>query len=347
LKEKINYCLETIDFKPSSNEFVLKPNICAKYKSSSGHITNVKIVDALIELLIKNYQAKKIIIAEGPSLYLEEPMKLFEYAGYNKLVKKYPRVSLVDIYQTSYKQTDNNFMVPELLEGRCLINLPVLKGHPQAGLTCAIKNLKGLLTREDKKRFHREGLHENLPTLINLNPELTLVDATTCQDRTGDLKSKKYKFDLLLCSKNPVIVDEFCAKLVGININDIPYLKTLVAKEKSNYEIIGEYKHLANWKPFKSKFTYGKIDVYINDCCSGCIVALFYSLVPKKLKNHSILGFIVKIISSYFKKQRTSYIMGKNMKNSEIVEGNVILFGECARNILPGTHIKGCPPRGE
>ena len=35
------------------------------------------------------------------------------------------------------------------------------------------------------------------------------------------------------------------------------------------------------------------------------------------------------------------------MKNSEIVEGNVILFGECARNILPGTHIRGCPPRVE
>lgn len=336
--------METIDYKPSSNEFVLKPNICSKYKSGSGHVTNVKIVEALIDVLINGYRAKKIIIAEGSSLYLEEPIKLFEYAGYTSLVKKFPNISLIDIYQTNYKKTDYNFKVPELLDGRCLINLPVLKGHPQAGLTCAIKNLKGLLTREDKKKFHREGLHENLPSLINFHPELTLVDATMCQECTGDLKSKKYKFNLLICAKNPVIVDEVCAKLVGMNVNEIPYLKTVIAEKKLNYEIIGVFKQLANWKPFKNKFTFGKIDVYINDCCSGCIAALFEWLLPKRFKKHSMIGFIVKIVSSYFKKQRMSYIMGKNMKNKQIVEGKVVLFGECAKNILQGTHIKGCPP---
>ncbi|MHA1659821.1 MAG: DUF362 domain-containing protein [Promethearchaeota archaeon] len=109
LKDKICYCLETIDFKPISNEFVLKPNICSKYKSGSGHVTNVKIVEALIEVLINDYRAKKITIAEGPSLYLEEPMELFEYAGYASLVKKFPNITLVDIYQTNYKKTDHNF----------------------------------------------------------------------------------------------------------------------------------------------------------------------------------------------------------------------------------------------
>jgi uncharacterized protein (DUF362 family) len=347
LKEKIRYCLETINFKPSSKEFVLKPNICSKYKSGSGHITNVKIVDELIELLIKNYAAKRIIIAEGPSLYLKEPMELFEYAGYKKLVKKFPEVSLVDIYHTKYKKADYNFKVPELLDNRCLINLPVLKGHPQAILTCAIKNLKGLLTREDKKKFHREGLHSNLPSLVDFNPELTLVDATICQDCTGDLKSKKYKFDLLLCAKNPILVDVICAKLVGIDINEIPYLKALVPKEKLNYEIIGEFRQLANWKPYKNKFTFGKIDVYINDCCSGCIVALYEYLIPKKLKKLYILGIAVKILSSYFKKQRTSYIMGKTMENCNNVKGDIILFGECAKNIISGIHVKGCPPLPE
>ena len=36
--------------------------------------------------------------------------------------------------------------------------------------------------------------------------------------------------------------------------------------------------------------------------------------------------------------------MGKNMNNKEIVEGTVVLFGECAKNVLQGTPIKGCPP---
>lgn len=57
LKDNIKYCLETVDFVPSSDEFVLKPNIVSRVKSGSGHITDLRIVEALIELLNKDYAA--------------------------------------------------------------------------------------------------------------------------------------------------------------------------------------------------------------------------------------------------------------------------------------------------
>ncbi|NVM35290.1 MAG: DUF362 domain-containing protein [Candidatus Lokiarchaeota archaeon] len=337
--------METLEFKPNSNKFVLKPNIVSKFKSGSGHITDIRIVKSLIELLNEYYGAEEIIIAEGPTLFLENPMKLFEYVGYRKLVEKFTNVSLVDIYQTSYEKTGDNFKVSEILKDRCLINLPVLKGHAQAGLTCAIKNLKGLLQQADKKKFHQKGLHENLSTLVKFKPDLTLVDAITCQECEGDYMSKKYKFNLLICAKNPIIVDEVCAKLVGLNTNDIPYLKSILEKEKLNYEIIGEFQQLAEWKTFKNKFTYGKIDVYSNDCCSYCVGALVQFLLPKKFKKHVKLGVKLRVIASLFKKQRTSYIMGRNMKNTQHVKGKVFLFGDCARDIFPGIYIKGCPPK--
>jgi len=344
IKNKIIYCLETIDFKPSSNEFILKPNIVYKHKSGSGHITDIRIVESLIEILNENYDAKKIIIAEGPTLFLENPMELFDYVGYTKLVKKYHNVSLVDIYQTNYKKNNNNFMVPEILEGRSLINLPVLKGHAQVGLTCAIKNLKGLLQRSDKKKFHREGLNEHLSTLVNLKPELTLVDAITCQECEGDFLSKKYKFNLLICSKNPIIIDDFCSRLVGFNIDEIPYLKMLIEKEPLNYEIIGDYELLATWNAPRYELSYGKIDIYHNDCCSYCVGALLHYLIPKRYKKHKKLGLILHIISSRLKKERTSFIMGRTMNINEKIEGKVFLFGNCAKNLYPGELILGCPP---
>ncbi|MFX1320553.1 MAG: DUF362 domain-containing protein [Promethearchaeota archaeon] len=344
IKDKVKYCLETIDFKPSSNEFVLKPNIVYKHKSGSGHITDIRIVESLIEILNENYNAKKIIIAEGPTLLLENPMELFEYVGYTKLVKKFHNVSLVDIYQTSYKKNNNHFMVPEILEGRSLINLPVLKGHAQVGLTCAIKNLKGLLQRSDKKKFHQEGLHEHLSTLVNLKPEITLVDAITCQECEGDFLSKKYKFNLLICSKNPLIIDDFCSKLVGFNIDEIPYLKMLIEKESLNYKIIGDYELLATWNAPKYELSYGKIDIYHNDCCSYCVGALLHYLTPKRYKKHKKLGLILHIISLSLKKERISFIMGKNMNINEDIEGKVFLFGNCAKNLYPGEFIAGCPP---
>ncbi|MFX0069626.1 MAG: DUF362 domain-containing protein [Candidatus Hermodarchaeota archaeon] len=345
IKESIKYCLETVEFKPNSNKFVLKPNIVFEHKSGSGHITDIRIVESLIELLNNYYDAEEIIIVEGPTLFLENPMKLFEYVGYKKLVEKFTNVSLVDIYQTNYEKTGDNFKMPEILKNRCLINLPVLKGHAQAGLTCAIKNLKGLLQRADKKKFHQKGLHENLSTLVKLKPDLNLVDAITCQECEGDFMSKKYKFNLLICAKNPIIVDEVCAKLVGLNPNDIPYLRSILEKEKLNYEIIGKFRQLAEWKPFKNKLTLGKIDVYINDACSGCGKALLQFLTPKNFKKHEKLGIFLRVIASLFKKQRTSYIMGRNMENTQHIKGNVFLFGNCARDIYSGIHIKGCPPK--
>ena len=39
-----------------------------------------------------------------------------------------------------------------------LVDLPVLKGHGQTKMTCALKNLKGCLPDKEKRRFHAEGL---------------------------------------------------------------------------------------------------------------------------------------------------------------------------------------------
>lgn len=345
LKEKIRYCLETVDFKPSSNEFVLKPNIVTRYKSGSGHITDIGLVESLIELLNEDYGAERIIIAEGPTLLLKDPMKLFEYVGYTRLAEKFQNVSLVDIYQTDFTDKGLNFRIPEILEGRTLINLPVLKGHAQAGLTCAIKNLKGLLQRSDKKRFHSDGLDKNLSTLVDFKPELTLVDAITSIECEGDVLSKKYRFNLLICAKNPVIVDEVCSRLIGLKIDDIPYLKSLIDNETLNYEIIGEVKELAQFKPFKYRFQWGKIDVYPNDCCSYCVGALVQHLVPDRLKNYEKLGVILRALVSRFKKKRTAYIMGRTLNFKEDIEGNVFLFGNCARDLYSGNFISGCPPR--
>ncbi|MFW9773874.1 MAG: hypothetical protein ACFFEO_17110 [Candidatus Thorarchaeota archaeon] len=64
LKNKIKYCLKIVNFKHSSNEFVLKPNIVSKYKSGSGHITDIRIVDTLIEILFSLVILSKTFIME-------------------------------------------------------------------------------------------------------------------------------------------------------------------------------------------------------------------------------------------------------------------------------------------
>ena len=52
-----------------------------------------------------------------------------------------------------------------------LINMPVLKGHCQTGITCALKNAKGLLPNTEKRRFHSLGLHRPIANLNTLPAE--------------------------------------------------------------------------------------------------------------------------------------------------------------------------------
>lgn len=52
-----------------------------------------------------------------------------------------------------------------ILELDRLINIPVLKGHCQTAMTCALKNLKGCIPNSEKQRYHREGLFQPIADL--------------------------------------------------------------------------------------------------------------------------------------------------------------------------------------
>ena len=58
-----------------------------------------------------------------------------------------------------------------------LINVPVLKGHCQTKITCALKNMKGLIPNTEKRHFHAMGLHEPIAHLnAGLHQDFVVVD---------------------------------------------------------------------------------------------------------------------------------------------------------------------------
>ena len=58
-----------------------------------------------------------------------------------------------------------------------LINVPVMKGHCQTKITCALKNMKGLLPNREKRHFHAMGLHKPIAHLaVGLPQDFILVD---------------------------------------------------------------------------------------------------------------------------------------------------------------------------
>ncbi len=63
-----------------------------------------------------------------------------------------------------------------------LINVPLVKGHCQTKITCALKNLKGLIPDGEKRRFHTLGLHKPIGYLGKaIKQDLIIADAI-CPD---------------------------------------------------------------------------------------------------------------------------------------------------------------------
>ena len=57
-----------------------------------------------------------------------------------------------------------------------LINIPVLKGHCQTGITCALKNLKGCIPNSEKRRFHTLGLHKPIAYLNKILKQNLIIE---------------------------------------------------------------------------------------------------------------------------------------------------------------------------
>ncbi len=65
----------------------------------------------------------------------------------------------------------------QVLQLDYLVNVPVLKGHCQTGMTCALKNLKGCIPNREKRRSHSLGLHLPIAALNAIvRQDLVLVD---------------------------------------------------------------------------------------------------------------------------------------------------------------------------
>jgi len=156
----------------------IKPNLVVAKPSSSGATTSPEIVEGLIEYL-KSKERDNIVIMEG-SWVGDRTSEAFKVCGYEDLSKKY-NVQLIDLKKDKYKAYEiNGFKInicDFVSKVDYLINIPVLKGHCQTNITCALKNMKGCIPDSEKRKFHTMGLHKPIAYLNKLiKQSLIIVD---------------------------------------------------------------------------------------------------------------------------------------------------------------------------
>jgi len=208
-----------------SDHVVLKPNLAVARPAHEGATTHTEIVEGIV-LYLRDCGVSNITIAEG-SWIGDSTERAFRVTGLDKLAKRYG-LTLLDLKKDKAVSMDTPIGPIQVchtpLEADCLINLPVLKGHCQTVMTCALKNLKGCIPDKEKRRFHNLGLTRPIAALASvLRPHFTLVDSL-CGDLNFEEGGNPVKTDRLLLGSDPVQVDAYCCALLGLDTSEVAYL---------------------------------------------------------------------------------------------------------------------------
>lgn len=320
---------------PSKNSLIgIKPNLVVAKPYTSGATTCPQIVEGLIEYL-KSNGYNNIAIMEG-SWVGDRTQLAFKVCGFEEISKKYD-VPLIDLQKDSH----SDYRVDDIVISVCdsimkvdyLINVPVLKGHCQTKITCALKNLKGCIPNKEKRHFHTMGLHKPIAYLNKIiKQDLIIVDGIM-----GDLNFEEggnpVQMNRVLAGKDPVLIDSYVAQLLGYDIDEIPYIRIAekigVGKTLISDEQIKELNKDSTPMTIPKTKLVEKLtkNVVESMACSACYGSLVHALDRLNELGYHYNGKIY--IGQGFK--------GKNKKG--------IGIGSCTKDFEK--NLPGCPPKAK
>lgn len=204
----------------------IKPNLVSPSEASWGATTHPEIVAGIIEYLNEN-GFKNLCMLEG-SWVGDKTEDAYEVCGFRELSETYG-VPFLDMQKEKGIEIDCAGMKLKVCEAVTnidfLINVPVLKGHCQTKITCALKNMKGLLPNSEKRRFHSLGLHEPIAHLnAGIRQDFIVVD-NICGDLDFEDGGNPVVMNRILAGADPVLIDAYVCKMMHYEVEEIPYIK--------------------------------------------------------------------------------------------------------------------------
>jgi uncharacterized protein (DUF362 family) len=320
-------------FKNLSKEtiFGIKPNLVCSTPACTGATTHPEIVEGIIIHLLDN-GFKNIKIMES-SWIGDSTEKAFEVCGYNNLRDKY-NVELIDLkkdnfIKKSYKGLEMR-ICKKTYEIDYLINVPLIKGHCQTKITCALKNMKGLIPDTEKRRFHTLGLHKPIAYLNKLIKQDLIVADAICPDPYFEEGGRPLEMNRIVLSGDPVLMDSYAAQILGYKNNEVEYIN-IAEKEGVGKKLMSANQIVEINSNCSNDIEITQIEEkYLNliddiSACSNCYSNLVNAL--HKLDRENKTGRITENIS-----------IGQGYENKSGELG----IGDCTKKFRK--HLKGCPP---
>ena len=246
---------------PTKPKVFIKPNILwwtteGKFPKW-GSITTSRVVEDMV-VILKEHGIDDITIGEGMVIEPkdnETPAAAFESLGYNFLKKRYG-IQCVNIHDRPFQTVDlgsgNEIKFnKDMLESDFLVDIPVLKTHTQTVVSLGIKNLKGLIDIESRKKCHSASpemdLHRYVSKLLNVvPPSFTIIDGIfTMEAGPTFATGQPRRGNLIIASGDMLSADMVGARVLGYQPSQVPHL-SMAAQDNdrpidfSDIQVVGE-----------------------------------------------------------------------------------------------------------
>ena len=214
---------------------LLKPNM-VEYESHTAINTNPRVVAAAAEAMLRA-GAREVAVGEGPghrrdTEYLVSATGLLDYVRDLRL--RFVDLNHDDVQRVRLRSRfmglDEISLPVELMAADLVVSMPKLKTHHWAGMTCAMKNLFGVVPGAvygwPKNFLHFHGIPNAIVDLAaTVRPGLSIVDAVVAMEGDGPIMGRPRRAGFIAMGTDPVAIDATCSRAIGLDPMRIPYIK--------------------------------------------------------------------------------------------------------------------------
>ena len=262
VKESLERLLSSVgglDFIKNGDTVVIKANLVSAMKPETAAVTHPKVIAALCDVL--HEKGAKVIVGDSPGgLYNAAFLNhVYAVSGIREVTEH--NAVLNNDFSTKSVYFDDAVMLKSfeytayLDKADHIINFCKLKSHGMMGMSAAAKNMFGVIPGITKPQYHyRFPDHKDFADmLVDINEyfkdkvRLNIIDAVIAMEGNGPTQGTPKKVGALIASQNPHAADLLAAELIGLNVNDLPMLKSaflrgLIPETASQLDINGDHK---------------------------------------------------------------------------------------------------------
>jgi uncharacterized protein (DUF362 family) len=214
---------------------LLKPNLVEPDRRAPHVTTHPAVVRAVAEVF-RGWEVRGLFVAEGQG-HGRDPDRALEESGLGRVLDE-ERLEFVDLNADDVFPVRNRlrftrlrslYLPRSLRRADLVVSLPKLKTHHWVGLTCAMKNLFGVMPGTcygwPKNVFHKEGIAGSILDIgAVVQPQLAIVDGIIAMEGDGPIMGTPRAAGVLIMGTTMPAVDATAARLMEIDPRRVPYL---------------------------------------------------------------------------------------------------------------------------